>query len=207
MGPGAAPAWQHDAREGAGRHDHVLRQRRHTEGSSPVAGDRGAAGHGTQNGDAGLELHARKPATGRQPGRLPAAHRGRLDGRLGSGTVLLGVQRFGPTAVRCAPADAYQSYTVLKAPWSAAPAERPRIAVRAGAHGGIVAYASWNGATGVAQWRLLAGASQRSLSPVATVPRRAFETRIAIMAAPRYAAAQALGEQGQVLGTSAVTRG
>ena len=102
---------------------------------------------------------------------------------------------------------AYQSYTVVKAPWSATPAEPPHVALRAGAHGGIVAYASWNGATAVAQWRLLAGAHPQSMIPVATTPRRGFETRIAIAAVPRYAAAQALGEQGQVLGTSAVTRG
>ena len=49
----------------ARRHDHVLRQRRHAEGPPPVAGDRCAAGLRTQNGGAGLELHARKPAAGR----------------------------------------------------------------------------------------------------------------------------------------------
>ena len=103
MGPRAAPAWQHDAREGAEGtitfFDNGGTPKVHPQSRAIVVRLDLA-----QDGDAGLELHARKPAAGRQPGRLPAAHRGRLDGRLGSGTVLLGVQRFGPTAVRCPPA-------------------------------------------------------------------------------------------------------
>lgn len=101
---------------------------------------------------------------------------------------------------------AYQSYTVLKFPWSGVPTQRPQIAVSTSPHGGTVTYVSWNGATAVAQWRLLAGAGAHALSPVVDVPRSGFETRIAVPTMPRYLAVQALGAQGQVLGTSAVTR-
>jgi hypothetical protein len=97
----------------------------------------------------------------------------------------------------------YQSYTVLKFPWSGAPAQRPSLAVRAGSHGGAVAYASWNGATAVSGWRLLAGASSHALTPVAATPRHGFETAIVLSgASPRYLAIQALGAGGQVLGAS-----
>ncbi|HTA98000.1 MAG TPA: arylsulfotransferase family protein [Solirubrobacteraceae bacterium] len=97
----------------------------------------------------------------------------------------------------------YQSYTVLKFPWAASPTQPPRLVVRAGPQGGLVAYASWNGATAVTQWALLGGASPHALSPLAVAPRSGFETAISSPSAPRYLAAQALGAQGQVLGTSA----
>ncbi|MGO8906663.1 MAG: arylsulfotransferase family protein [Solirubrobacteraceae bacterium] len=207
MGPGAAPAWQHDAREGA-------------EGTITFFDNGGTPKVHPQSRAIVVRLDMEhKTATlvssFTHASPLLAASQGDFQPLTGGDWMVgWGQEPFfsefsasGQLLFDAHLPAAYQSYTVLKAPWSAAPAERPRIAVRAGAHGGIVAYASWNGATGVAQWRLLAGASQRSLSPVATVPRWAFETRIAIMAVPGYAAAQALGEQGQVLGTSTVTRG
>ncbi|TMM17520.1 MAG: hypothetical protein E6F96_08380 [Actinobacteria bacterium] len=98
---------------------------------------------------------------------------------------------------------AYQSYTVLKFPWSGDPAQRPTIAARSRAHGRLVVYASWNGATAVARWRLLAGSSPRALAPVASASRSGFETTIPLAHAPRYLVVQALSAGGQVLGTSA----
>jgi hypothetical protein len=98
----------------------------------------------------------------------------------------------------------YQSYTVLKFPWTGAPTQPPRLVVRTGSHGGVVAYASWNGATNVTQWALLGGASSHALSPLAVAPRSGFETAITSPGAPRYLAVQALGAQGKVLGASGV---
>ncbi len=97
----------------------------------------------------------------------------------------------------------YQSFTALKFPWVGSPTEPPRLAVRAGSKGGIVVYASWNGATGVEQWRLLGGVTPQSLAPIATVPKSGFETAIEASTMPAYVAVQALGAQGQVLGVSA----
>ena len=97
----------------------------------------------------------------------------------------------------------YQSFTALKFPWVGDPTEPPRLVVRPRAGGGIGAYATWNGATGVEQWRLLGGASPQSLAPLASVPYSGFETTIDASTAPAYVAVQALGAQGQVLGTSA----
>ncbi len=98
----------------------------------------------------------------------------------------------------------YQSYTVLKFPWTGEPTQPPRLVVRAGSHGGVVAYASWNGATAVTQWGLLGGASPHTLSPLAAAPRSGFETTITSPSAPRFLVVQALGAQGQVLSTSTV---
>jgi hypothetical protein len=98
----------------------------------------------------------------------------------------------------------YQSYTVLKFPWTGEPTQPPRFVVRPSSPGGVVGYASWNGATAVTQWALLGGASPHALSPLAVAPRSGFETTITAPSAPRYLAVQALGAQGQVLSTSTV---
>jgi hypothetical protein len=97
----------------------------------------------------------------------------------------------------------YQSYTVLKFPWSGTPTQPPQLAVRSGSHGGVIAYASWNGATTVTQWQLLVGAGSHALVPIATAPWTGFETAISVSTASRYVAVRALGAQGQVLATSA----
>jgi hypothetical protein len=68
-------------------------------------------------------------------------------------------------------------------------------------------YVSWNGATAVAHWRLLGGARVGALSPLGVANRAGFETHIGLSSRPRFLAAQALGEQGQVLGTSATVAG
>jgi hypothetical protein len=74
--------------------------------------------------------------------------------------------------------------------------------VKASTKGGLILYASWNGATQVASWRVLEGANPSSLQPVAQVARSGFETTIATPHGGSYVAAQALGADGTVLGTS-----
>jgi Arylsulfotransferase (ASST) len=101
---------------------------------------------------------------------------------------------------------AYQSYTVLKFPWVGAPTQPPQLGVRRVAHRGLIAYASWNGSTAVAQWQLLGGSSPHALVPLTAAARSDFETAIATPTAPRYVAVQALDARGQVLGTSATIR-
>ncbi len=97
----------------------------------------------------------------------------------------------------------YQSYTVLKFDWSGTPAQPPAVAVRPRAGRSAVVYVSWNGATGVARWRVLGGSRRTVRAQFATVARRGFETAIALKRAPRYLEVQALGSAGQVLGVSA----
>jgi hypothetical protein len=67
-------------------------------------------------------------------------------------------------------------------------------------------YASWNGATRVAAWSVLAGPTATSLHPVARAPRAGFETAIALQAGTTgpYVTVQALDATGAVLGTAAV---
>jgi Arylsulfotransferase (ASST) len=95
-----------------------------------------------------------------------------------------------------------QSYRAFRFPWSATPASRPSVAVT-----GATAYVSWNGATAVSSWRVLGGSSSSNLAPIATAAKGAFETAIAVPGPPADIAVQALGAEGQVLGTSATIKG
>jgi hypothetical protein len=68
-------------------------------------------------------------------------------------------------------------------------------------------YMSWNGATNVASWRVLAGPAPSALAPVALTPRSGFETALATPGAAPYVAAQALDSTGAVIGTSKTVKG
>ncbi len=95
----------------------------------------------------------------------------------------------------------YQSYRSYRFPWTGAPSEPPAIAASpAGAH--VTVYASWNGDTRTASWRVLAGPTAQQLTPVASAAREGFETAIAVPVAEGYVAVQALDASGAVLGTS-----
>jgi hypothetical protein len=74
----------------------------------------------------------------------------------------------------------------------------------AGSGAGTV-YASWNGATGVASWRVLAGGAPGSMHPILTSPRSGFETAIPLPGGTigPFLAVQALDLSGNVLSTSA----
>ena len=71
----------------------------------------------------------------------------------------------------------------------------------------MTVYASWNGATGVASWRVLAGPSTHQLAAVATGADSGFETAIATPTAEAYVQVQALSPSGAVLGTSSAIKG
>jgi hypothetical protein len=101
------------------------------------------------------------------------------------------------------PVRCYRGY---RFPWSGQPLTPPSVAATAGSKGTRV-YASWNGATTVAAWRVLAGASPSALTAVGQFPKANFETAMWVYDTQRYLAVQALDASGNVLGTSAaVTR-
>ena len=90
------------------------------------------------------------------------------------------------------------SYRALVEPWVGLPLTPPAGAARtSGAH--TTVYASWNGATRVVSWRVLAGGT---LAPVATAPKSGFETAIALKQSYPSYELQALDGSGQVIGTS-----
>jgi Arylsulfotransferase (ASST) len=97
-----------------------------------------------------------------------------------------------------------RSYRDLHYLWSSTPTSQPAFAFVRAATGAACVYASWNGATTVAAWRLLAGPTATALKAVAQVPRGGFETAIALPAGTGgpYLAVQALGASGEVLRSS-----
>jgi hypothetical protein len=97
-----------------------------------------------------------------------------------------------------------RSYRALRFEWTGTPAHPPTLAFQPGGQGMGTVYASWNGATLVSSWRLLAGHTPASLVPVAQVARSGFETAIAVPAGTvgPDMAVQALDAAGDVLGNS-----
>ena len=63
-------------------------------------------------------------------------------------------------------------------------------------------HASWNGATEVATWEVIAGSSPGRLASVGSAPRDGFETTIAVRTAEPYIAVRAKEASGRVLGTT-----
>jgi hypothetical protein len=96
------------------------------------------------------------------------------------------------------------SYRAYRKPWKAQPADPPAIAVSAGRGDGVTVYASWNGATDVARWQLLAGPASNDLAPVRTVDKSGFETAIHAKTSQRYLAVRALSDSGRALATSRI---
>ncbi len=93
------------------------------------------------------------------------------------------------------------SYRASLEPWVGTPYYPPAGAARL--HGGkTTVYASWNGATQVASWRVLAGSAGGSLTALATARKRGFETPIAVPGADRTFELQAIGADGRVLASS-----
>ena len=97
------------------------------------------------------------------------------------------------------------SYRAFRFPWSGRPIEPPAIAVEPAGDGQHRVFASWNGATDVASWQLLAGDAADGLDVIATQRRTGFETMIVTSSAMRLAAVRAVDAVGQVLGTSGST--
>jgi Arylsulfotransferase (ASST) len=98
--------------------------------------------------------------------------------------------------------DSNSSYRAYRYPWTGTPTSPPAVAASTTGSATNV-YVSWNGATQVASWRVLAGASADSLQAVLTATKQGFETQIEIAAEP-YVAVQALDSSGRTLATSSV---
>src|SRR6202035_801541 len=97
-----------------------------------------------------------------------------------------------------------QSYRSFRFSWSGTPAHPPRFVLQ-NVQGARTIYASWNGATLIASWRVLAGHDPAHLQTVAEAPIAGFETALPLPSGSvgPDVAVQALDGAGGVLGTSA----
>jgi Arylsulfotransferase (ASST) len=101
-----------------------------------------------------------------------------------------------------APDLSYRAVQVSQ--WTGIPLTAPSGAARSSG-GRTVVYASWNGATQVHSWRVLAGTDPGHLSVVATQAKSGFETAIPVSTGSVFKV-QALDASGRVIGTSSVFR-
>jgi Arylsulfotransferase (ASST) len=97
--------------------------------------------------------------------------------------------------------EQYQSYRAFRLPWTGRPADAPAIALAGGGRE-LTAYASWNGATEVRSWQLLAGSRAGALRPVASTRSHGFESALRAPSSGPHFAVRALDARGAPLGQS-----
>jgi hypothetical protein len=94
-------------------------------------------------------------------------------------------------------------YRAFRFPWSGRPASPPAVLASLNdTSEETVVHASWNGATEVAAWRVLAGKHTGSLAALATIPASGFESSTTLPVKHARVAVQALDSAGHVLSTS-----
>jgi len=100
-----------------------------------------------------------------------------------------------------------ESYRAFRFPWVGVPDDDPAVAAEPGPDPGEVSvHASWNGATEVAAWVVLAGPAPESLRTLGGVPRNGFETAAAARTDAPYIGVEAIDRHGRVLGRSPAIR-
>jgi hypothetical protein len=212
LGAGARTAYQHDARRQA---DGTITF--FDNGATPAVHPQSRGLELRLDQAAGTASVVREAV---HPGKaLVAGSQGNLQA-LANGNWMVGwgeapyVSEFSPSGALLFDAhlpSTYESYRAYRLAWSGQPRDSPALAVtraRGGAAGPATVYASWNGATRLAAWRVLAGPSPSRLAPVASAAKSGFETAVAVprLAAGAYVAVQALDATGAVLGASPAKR-
>lgn len=99
-----------------------------------------------------------------------------------------------------------QDFRTYLAPWTGHPTSSPSVSAKTAGSGALQVAVSWNGATDVASWKVLAGASSSSLAPVAAAPRSGFQTSVKALTSGPYVQVQALDASGNVIGTSGTVK-
>lgn len=101
-----------------------------------------------------------------------------------------------------------QSYRAYKQDWTAFPTYNPDITSTGNGTDNTTVYFSWNGATEITSWAILASDSSAQLFNATdlwkNVTRAGFETSVAVQSSHRYVRAAALNADGQVLGATGV---
>lgn len=97
-----------------------------------------------------------------------------------------------------------RSYRAFLVDWVGNPKTKPAVKALTAAEGGFVIYVSWNGATEVDHWVVLAGDSASSLKPVGSQPWSGFETAIFVNSNGPAFAVSAVDRDGNELGRSEV---
>jgi hypothetical protein len=209
MGPGAEMAWQHDVR---------------LQANGTVTGFDDGSNPRVHYESRGLELaldmarhRATVTHTYTHPGAVLVANSQGNMQDLANGDEVVGwgakpyVSEFAPSGALLFDAHMpleMSSYRAFRFPWSGHPLSQPAVSAKVLPSGDTTAvYASWNGATGVSSWRVLAGPDPGSLTAQATMPDTGFESSVSYPDSyeknkVEYLAVQALDAAGHLLATS-----
>ena len=99
-----------------------------------------------------------------------------------------------------------QTYRAFTFDWDGAPAGDPAVVVHPNPARGSAVYVSWNGATQVQTWTVLAGKNPSALAAAGSQPRAGFETMISVNSNGPYFAVTAHDTSGRQLGRSATVK-
>ncbi len=208
MGPGTETAWQHDGR--------ILADGEVTffdDGSNPPIHSQSRAVRIALDFDThearlvSAYTHANPP--------LLAASQGNMQ-TLADGNTVVGyggvpaISEYAPDGSLLFDANLpydMSFYRAFRFPWSGRPLSPPAVLASLNDTGEeTIVHASWNGATEVAAWRVLAGKSTGSLAVKTTIPASGFESATTLPTKYARVAVQALDSHGRVLGTSRTVR-
>jgi hypothetical protein len=95
-----------------------------------------------------------------------------------------------------------ESYRAFRFPWKGQPQDEPALVTEQGSEDEVTLYVSWNGATEIATWQVLAGPGPDRLESTASVPKKGFETVITAHTDEPYIGVKAKDRTGRVLGSS-----
>jgi hypothetical protein len=204
MGPGTSFSWQHDARQLSGDVYTLF------DNGGPPSSDPRSQGLVLRVNVADHTvslIHAAQP-----PSQLWAQTQGDLE-LLPGGNLWLGwgdtgeiseVSPRGQTLYVAHSPNDTQIYRALRFPWVGEPTTAPALAVAPGTSASFLdLYASWNGATNVAFWRVFEGSSPSALHPLYTASAKGFETQLNAQSSAAYVSVEALDANHVVLSTSA----
>jgi hypothetical protein len=96
----------------------------------------------------------------------------------------------------------HRSYRAFRLAWSGKPLDQPACVAQRTSEKELEVYASWNGATDIAAWEVLAGPHPGKLESLGSIPRNGFETALLAQTSEPYIAVQAIHRSGRVLGDS-----
>jgi hypothetical protein len=201
MGYGTRTDWQHDAR-------------RHPDGIITIF-DNGGVQNDVQSRGIVVEIDEDKMSATlvgeyTHPNKILAATQGNVQ-VLPNGNVFVGwgsepfFSEFGTDGKLLFDAsfpEQVESYRAFRFPWKGQPQDSPAIVAESGPENRVTIYVSWNGATEVDTWQVLAGGSPDKLEPMGSAPRQGFETAITLHTDEPHVAVKAKDGTGRVLGTS-----
>ena len=186
------------------RGDHALR-RRAGQPLPSLAGDSHRSRHALEAGDAPAGVPASDTAHFCRHGERPIPLRRGSGVGWGTEPYITEFDSLGDVRFDASFDGGAWNYRVFRDTWVARPHHKPSLAVRRGA-GGATVYASFNGSTETAWWRVQGGPTPRTLVPLKTVSRTSFETAIPVRGRSKYLSVSALDASKRLLSTSRVIR-